>query len=629
MENIGHTSPFTSLFIVIVLASIVPIVVSRFKKITIPIVVGEILAGILLGRSGLRLAVSEEPILDFLAEFGLVFLMFLSGMEIDMGYLGSSNLGGNGNKKRLENPLVLGILNFVITLVIAGAVGWLLFAMDLVRNPLMMGLILSTTSLGVVVPVLKEQGLIGGRYGQTLLIAALIADFATMLLITVQVAVISSGWTLDALLIMLLFVAFFVVYRFARLFFNRIKAVRAVMEELNHATSRIKIRIAIAMMLLFVVLAESLGAEVILGAFLAGVIVSLLRTPDDAHITHELETIGYGFIIPIFFIMVGVNLNFGALLESPSAMLLIPLLVVAAFVLKLVSSLVFVPAFGRKKALAGGFLLSSRLSLIIAAVEIGNRLGVISEAVNAATIVVAVITVTFAPMIFARMMSREEKDTQRFMLVAGANELGLQVAQQLQKHNEQVVMIANETERIERARELGFRTLPEKLQYTDEDKARILERTSAVIAAYIDMDRNYELCQRARTLGIENIVAYVEEPTDVERFKRIGVRTLNSALNRASMLALLARNPDTYELLTRTDDDKEIIEVRITNDRCVNKRLRDLMLPGDALLVSLRRNGELLIPHGGTRLEREDRLTLIGSLECIDAARRMLAGDCQ
>lgn len=628
MENMEHTSPFTSLFIVILLAVIVPVVVSRFKKLTIPIVVGEILAGILLGRSGFRLAISEDPVLDFLAEFGLVFLMFLSGMEIDMSYLGASRMG-NGRSDRLKNPVTLSILSFAITLVMAGAVGWLLFGMGLVQNPWMMGLILSTTSLGVVVPVLKEQGLIGGRYGQTLLLAALIADFATMLLITIQVAIISSGLTFDALLIMLLFVAFFVIYQFGEMFFNRIPVVRIIMEELSHATARIKIRIAIAMMLLFVVLAEVLGAEVILGAFLAGVIVSLLRTSDDAHVTHELETIGYGFIIPIFFIKVGVDLNFSALFESSSAMLLIPLLVAAAFLLKLVASSVFLFAFDRKQTLAGGILLSSRLSLIIAAVAIGNRLGVISEAVNAATIVVAVITVTLSPMIFARLMPRREQEFQRFIMVGGASELGLQVAEELKSHNEQVLVITAEDERIDRALGLGFEVLPEDFEKLDGKVSEYLSRTESLIATFSDVDRNYALCQRGQSVGIQNIVAYVSEPTDVDRFKRLGVRTLNSALNRASMLSLLARNPGTYELLTRTDDDKEIIEITIVNERCVSKRLGDLVLPGDALLVSVRRNGELLIPHGNTRFERGDRLTLVGSLECIDATRQMFMGACE
>jgi CPA2 family monovalent cation:H+ antiporter-2 len=297
------------------------------------------------------------------------------------------------------SPIALALMSFAATLVMSAGVGWFMYRMDLVRNPIMMGLILSTTSLGVVVPVLKEQGLIGGRFGQTMLLAALIADFATMLLITVEVAILSTGLTLETLLVLVLFVAFFFAYRFGVLFFNRIKAVRRVMEELSSATAQIKIRMAIVLMLLFVALSELLGAEIILGSFLAGVIISLLRTPDDDHIIGQLETIGYGFIIPIFFIKVGVDLNFSALFASSNALLVMPILLVAAFLIKILAGQVFRFSFSLKESIAGGILLSSRLSLIIAAVAIGARLGVISESVNAAVIVVAVISVTLSPLL--------------------------------------------------------------------------------------------------------------------------------------------------------------------------------------------------------------------------------------
>ena len=194
-------------------------------------------------------------------------------------------------------------------------------------------------------PVLKERGLSAGRFGQTILIAALVADFATMLLITVVVAAMSRGITPDILLIGLLFVAFFLVYFFGS-FFNRIQAVRVTMEELAHTPARIKVRLAFATMLIFVVLSEVLGTEVILGAFLAGVIVSLLRTPDDADLTHQLDAIGFGFFIPIFFVMVGVRFNLAALLTSKQAMVLAPVLLVAAVVVKLLPALVLRLAFG-------------------------------------------------------------------------------------------------------------------------------------------------------------------------------------------------------------------------------------------------------------------------------------------
>ncbi len=374
-----HTAtPFTSLLIVVFLAFIVPIGLSRFKVLRLPIVVGEILAGILIGRSGLGWVSSNEPTLDFMAEFGFIFLMFLSGMEIDFSSLSWGTSQGKKRGINLVEPLPLAIINFSLTLVLAVIIGLGLVQLGLAQNPWMLGLILSTTSLGVVVPVLKEKGVIGNSYGQSILLAALIADFATMLLITILVAVLSRGITFDVLLVGLLFVAFFVVLRFGRLF-NRLPGVRRVFDELSHATAQIKIRLVFALMLAFVVLSQALGTEIILGAFLAGACIALLITPKDEQLTHQLDTIGYGFLIPIFFIKVGIDFNLSALLASPNAMLLVPLLVLAALVVKFAPALIFRLRYSWRETFSIGALLSSRLSLIIAAAAIGTRLGVISE----------------------------------------------------------------------------------------------------------------------------------------------------------------------------------------------------------------------------------------------------------
>ena len=199
-----------------------PLLLTRFQRLRLPIVGGEILAGIVVGRSGFGWVTHEDQLLTLLAEFGFVFLMFLASMEIDFTNLkvelpGAARAGGaqtstsaaEARGRRSFGPLSLSLVSFLLTLALSTVVGIVLLRMGLVSSPWVMALIMSTTSLGVVMPVLKEQGLIRGRFGQTILIAALIADFATMLLITVVVALISHGLTLDILLISVLFVVFF------------------------------------------------------------------------------------------------------------------------------------------------------------------------------------------------------------------------------------------------------------------------------------------------------------------------------------------------------------------------------------------------------------------------------------
>lgn len=620
------TNPFIPLLIVVLLAFIVPVILARFKKLRLPIVVGEIIAGILIGRSGFGWVSHEEPILDFIAEFGFVFLMFISGMEIDFSSLGLVSRGSKARETRRWGPISLGAISFGLTLLMAVLISIGLVNMGLARNMWMMGLILSTTSLGVVVPVLKEKGLISGPFGQSLLVAALIADFVTMFFITILVAILSQGITFNILLIGLLFVAFFVMLRFGQ-FFNRLPAARRAFEELSHATAQIKVRGAFTIMLAFVVLSSVLGTEVILGAFLAGACIALLMTADDEPVFHQLETIGYGFLIPVFFIKVGIDFDLTALLSSSRAMLLVPLLIVAAIGVKVLPAMVFRLRFGWRETLSAGVLLSARLSLIIAAAAVGVRLGAISTATNAAIVLVAILTVTLAPVIFSALAPPRESKTHRPMIVVGAEELGLQVAEQLRSHQEHVTLVDYDESRVERARQMGFIALNATVDDNDIRAEPALAETQTLICTYANTERNYRVCQVARTVyGIPHVVAQVPTPGEVTRFRKLGVSASNAVLDHAALLTLLARNPATYSLLTRTDDDKEIYEVLIENIDCTDKTLRQLQLPGDTLAVAIRRNGELIVPHGNTKIECGDYLTLISSLEFVEQGRQLFVG---
>ena len=615
---------FASLLVVIFLAFLVPLLLSRFRRLRLPIVVGEILAGIIIGRSGFGWVQGHDEVLVLLSEFGFVFLMFLSGMEIDFSNISLSRSANQGKKERISGPLPLGALSFAITLVMSIALGFGMQRAGLVQNPWLMGLILSTTSLGVVMPVLKETGLSRGQYGQTLLITSLIADFATMLLITVVVAALSTGLTFDILLIGTLFVVFFLMYHFGMVFFNRIAGVRRAFEELSHASAQIKVRAAFTMMLIFVVLSEVLGTEIILGAFLAGAIISLLRQPEDEDLGEKLEAIGFGFFIPIFFIMVGVDFNLSALLSSQQALLLVPVLLVAAILVKFLPSLLYRLKFSWSQTFAAGALLSARLSLIIAASAIGLRMGVISESVNAGIILVAIITVTGAPLIFSRFDIREETSEAHPIIVAGANDLGLRIAEQLKAHHEEVIVIDPDENNIVRALGRGLMGLSARLDLPDQQAAESLDRARAVVCAHPDSELNYRICEVAHCdFGIDDMVAQVNEASEIERFRKLGVNTVNPATDRVTLMALLARNPAAYNLLTRLDDDKEVVEVLVEDGYCNGKTLQEIKLPGDLLVMALRRNGELMIPHGATRLDCGDHLTLVGSLDSIDNARYM------
>ena len=179
---------FLPLLLVLLLAFVVPLLLARMRWM--PLVVGEIIVGMLIGPSFFNL-IGRDLTLDFFAEIGLALLMFLSGLEIDFSLLAQAP----PNARRYHPKMIAG-LSFLFTLILAGAAGFFLVGFGIARDPLMIALILSTTSLGVVVPVLKEKGLTPTPLGQTLILSALMADFFTMFLITVHVAVIAHGLSL-------------------------------------------------------------------------------------------------------------------------------------------------------------------------------------------------------------------------------------------------------------------------------------------------------------------------------------------------------------------------------------------------------------------------------------------------
>lgn len=408
-----HEQSLQPLLIVVGAAMVTGILVPRVQVLRIPLVVGEILIGIVLGASGFELIPTEpDPWLELLSAFGFAFLMFLSGLEIDARSLSVS--GGDDEGKGRKLLIATGAI-FGATLGISLGLSFLLVALDYLEDPYLMALIMSTTSVGLVMPLLKERGEGSTAFGQTVILSAVVADFVTMLLITVVAAFHEqAGLTLDVLMVGTLFVLFFVALFVGRRLLHRDDALVRHLAFTAPKTAELPVRVAMTLMLGFVVFSEVIGSEIILGAFLAGTLMSSLsRKSIHGLLGMKLEAIGFGFFIPIFFIMVGARFNIGALLEDKSSLLLVPILVLFAFAVKVVPSMLLAKFYGRKNALAAGFLLSSRLSLIIAASAIGLELGLITDEINTAIILVAIITCVASPAIYAKLRGSEDKENEK------------------------------------------------------------------------------------------------------------------------------------------------------------------------------------------------------------------------
>jgi Kef-type K+ transport system membrane component KefB/Trk K+ transport system NAD-binding subunit len=600
-----HSISFYPLLVVVLLAFLTPLLLGKLKRLRVPVVVGEIVAGIIFGRSGLGV-IQPDPWLDLLSALGFAYLMFLSGLEIDISVLGAAPAASGGGRLRrlLAIPAVAGSLMFLLTVSLAAAAGFGLRAWGLVSDPWIMGLILSTTSLGVVMPVLKERGLLARSYGQAILVAALVADFVTMLAISVYVVLRTSGLSLDVLLVLVLLGAGLAVYRAAQVVRRRRSG--RVMTELAHATAQVPTRGALALALVFIALAESLGVEIILGAFMAGAIVALLAEGEGADLLHKLDTIGYGFFVPIFFINVGATFDLPSLLAERSALLLVPLLLAIAYVVKLLPGMVFAAGFGRRRAFALGVLTSARLSLIIAASAIGLSIGAITPATNAAIVLVAIVTCTISPLLFDRL-APPAPPARHGVVVAGATPIAQLLVRRLEARGTPV-------------RQVAAAAPPE------ESLARAgAANAQAVVALAADDQANLAICGAAQRFGVPVILAQAQSAQYNAAFEAVGARPVSPALAAVALFEGLLSHPNALELWTHESDEMTLRDIPIAAPALDGRTLRDLRLPHDALIVLIARGGDRLIPRGDTRLALGDVVTLVGSAFALEQAQAALS----
>lgn len=269
-----HEQSFAPLLIVVGAAVVTGVVLPRLKMLRIPLVVGEILIGIALGVSGVGLIPEEpDPWLELLSLFGFAFLMFLSGLEIDLRALsvgppagGGAAVGGTASGAKdasgLRRLLVLTFSMFGATLVTSLVLSQALVMLGYLESPYIMALIMSTTSVGLVMPLLKERGEGESTYGQTLILAAVVADFATMLLITVVVTFYEHGRaTVDALVIGTLFILFFGVLWIGKRLLRREATLVRRLAFTAPRTAELPVRAAMTLMLGFVVFSQVIGTE--------------------------------------------------------------------------------------------------------------------------------------------------------------------------------------------------------------------------------------------------------------------------------------------------------------------------------------------------------------------------------
>ncbi|QTY45616.1 monovalent cation:proton antiporter family protein [Staphylococcus aureus] len=608
---------FLSLVIVVLAAFLTPIIVNRLNINFLPVVVAEILMGIVIGNSFLNI-VERDSILNILSTLGFIFLMFLSGLEIDFKAFKKdkrARQGQNDDESSIPGHLNLALTVFAFIMIISILLGYVFKWLGLVDDVLLMVIIISTISLGVVVPTLKEMNIMRTTIGQFILLVAVLADLVTMILLTVYGAINGQGGStiwLIGILVVFTAISYILGVQFKRMSF---------LQKLMDGTTQIGIRAVFALIILLVALAEGVGAENILGAFLAGVVVSLLN-PDE-EMVEKLDSFGYGFFIPIFFIMVGVDLNIPSLIKEPKLLIIIPILIVAFIISKLIPVMFIRRWFDMKTTIASAFLLTSTLSLVIAAAKISERLNAISAETSGILILSAVITCVFVPIIFKKLFPVPDEFNRKIEVsLIGKNQLTIPIAQNLTSQLYDVTLYYRKD--LSDRRQLSDDiTMIEIADYEQDVLERLgLFDRDIVVCATNDDDINRKVAKLAKAHQVERVICRLESTTDDTELVDSGIEIFSSYLSNKILLKGLIETPNMLNLLSNVETS--LYEIQMLNYKYENIQLRNFPFGGDIIFVRIIRNNESIVPHGDTQLRYGDRLIVTGAKEYVDELKQEL-----
>jgi len=374
------------LLIVAAIAFVVPLGLSLVPALRIPSVVIEIAVGIVIGPAVLGLAEVDVP-LQVMALLGLAFLLLLAGLEIDLDRLRGA---------RLRSAAI----GFVVSVAIALGIGLGLYAAGLIEAPLLVAIILSSTSLGIVIPVLTDTGQANTTLGQLVIAGSSIADFGAVILLSLFFSGDSSSVGATLLLIGA-FVVLVIATGVALAEVEHSSRLSSALVRLQDTSAQIRVRGALLLLIGLVVVAQLLGLEVILGAFFAGAVLKLLDR--DEMMTHtgfhtKLQAVGFGVFIPFFFVTSGMQLDVRALLGGGAALALVPVFLLALLLARGLPAALYGPMVGNRSSLAAALLQATSLPFIVAATGIGMDLGILSPADGAAMVVAGLLSVVLFPL---------------------------------------------------------------------------------------------------------------------------------------------------------------------------------------------------------------------------------------
>ncbi|MDN5202534.1 cation:proton antiporter [Fulvivirgaceae bacterium BMA10] len=619
------TSPeFLPLFIIFVIAWMVPLLLSWLEIGKLPAVIAEIIMGVIVGPYVLGL-VESSVYLDFLAEMGFLFLIFLAGLEIDVHKIISSFPRGRIKFVDLiSNSFLLAVFIYFGSLALSFPFAWLVsHFIDI--NVIFFTFLMPTVALSIIVPILKADGELTRKYGQVLLMEGAIATIMSIILISVYAGYLRNGLKVELLLFTLIFLAFAITYIVGKRMV-RVRTFQKLLYRLEHAASQIRVRGTVALLLFFVIIAILIDTEPVMGAFFSGTLLSLFVTKQRSALLFKLDGMSYGFFIPIFFIMVGVNLDLSALTHFGESIPFILTLTVGFFLTQIIPAVVMARIFGLKKALAGGTLLTARLGLTIAAAQIGLSLNIISTAENAGIVTSSIVASLLSPLIYKALSG--DGELVRHIYILGGSRASLYLSERFKMHGS------------------SFMTLIEEKHVTPEfeEKSipfRLVERLDTSALDKLDLHTSDQVIVITGSVSLnQKLTKYITNNLNHEKVITQKARTLKDEINPKAALKFVDQDevvahhledmilrPNTVNSLSESFGVYRIEEIIVTRKDVHRKQVKDVAFPASGSLVIQRRDGEIFIPHGDTRLLTGDIITVIGNAAALAEFRRLLENE--
>jgi Kef-type K+ transport system membrane component KefB/Trk K+ transport system NAD-binding subunit len=609
------------LFIVLLIAWVVPLALSWLEIGKIPAVIVEIIMGVMIGPFVFDL-VEDTRYMDFLANTGFLFLIFLAGLEINVDKIVRSL---PRSKPRmidlLSNPLLLAIFIYFSSLLLSFPFALLLDQFKDV-DVLFFTLLMPSIALSIIVPILKADGELTRKFGQVLLMTGAIATIMSIILIAVYSGILKNGFEVELFLFSIIFVVFIVTY-WAGKRITKVRTFQQLQYKLEHAASQIRVRGAVVLLLLFVIVAHWIETELVLGAFFAGALLSMFVNKERSALLFKLDGMSYGFFIPIFFIMVGVNLDLSALTHFNESIPFILTIVAGLFLTQMIPAFIMARVFGWKQALSGGILLTARLGLTIATAQIGLSLGVISTADNAGIVTASILVSLLAP--FGYRLLQDRREHRHHVYIMGGSKSSLMLAERFFMHNISCLTILQNHELAAEfdRQSLHHKTVDDlldfvrtKLELRTADLVIILTESRQMtldIAKHIKHEMNHgKIILRKQSASHELVD------------KNNEIKLVDSDEIIANHIEDMIVRPDAVSSLSESFGEYRVEEIRIAN-RAINRKLvKEVAFPPTGSLVIQRRGGEIFIPHGDTHLLVGDVLTVIGNGAALSEFRAIL-----